>query len=307
MNPLLTVVSGIVQGKEFIRAIAYIDQLKERRSTASRIYKIVSDDWSSGEWSSSVFDLEWSAIEFCLLPRPTLKMVIMSENGTIMIAGSQGPQTYQVAPGTSGPEGYGPLRSMCAVGEAIYLVGMGRQVYRVTTDGEWSVHEEGLTRPSEEHEVCGFNAIHGLVEERLYAVGFRGEIWMYENHGWRGVDSPTDLVLHCVRLQSDKEVYVGGGHGALLHGRGDRFELLESGTEDDIWSMEIFRDKLYFCTEKSVYVKDGEAITKLELGVDNEVLRSVHSSDDMICVFGPKVIMQSYDGESWRRIALGAR
>jgi hypothetical protein len=247
MTSEFTIVSGNVQDTEVFRVIAFIDQLREKRSTASGVYKYTAVD---GKWS--IFNLDWSAIDLCMIKHPDLTLAIMSESGTIMLVNKDGYKTIQIAPGTSGPSGYGPLRNIHSLESSAYVVGMSRQVYRILADGTWTTFEDGILRPSAIEDVCGFNSIHGVGENLLYAVGFNGEIWINKSGKWAQVQSPTNVILHCVRVINKENVFIGGQGGILLHGTNEIFATIDTNINNDIWSMEVFRDRLYFCTEKKL-------------------------------------------------------
>jgi len=294
-----TIVAGDVQGEEVFRVIAFIDQLREKNSTSCGVYK---HDSSDDKWV--IFNLDWSGIGLSVIREPDVTLVIISEFGNILLAGRDNYKIITVSPGLEGPEGYGPLREIYAIGSSAYIVGMSRQIYRISYDGSWEIFEEGIVRPSLIKDVCGFNAIHGVSEKLLYVVGFNGEIWVNEGGGWRQVESPTNVVLNCVRVMKSGNVFIGGQNGILLEGSEGLFLVKETGVDEDIWSMDSFNNALYFCTEKKLFVINDNKVSRVDVGVNHDVFRSIRSQDNVICIFGPKIILKSRDGKKWKRISL---
>ncbi len=294
----LTIVAGNVQDSQVIRVIAFIDQLREKRSTSSGVYKHTANN---GKWT--IFNLDWTAIDLCFIEEPAPTLVIISESGTVVLINNDGYKTIELSTGTNGPGGYGPLRDLCAIDSAAFVVGMGRQIYRISADGLWSNFDNGVTRPSAIGDVCGFNSVHGINENLLYTVGFNGEIWVYEFGKWAQAESPTNVVLHCVRVVNERCVYIGGQKGLLLKGTGGVFISIDTGLDHDIWGMEVFKDKLYFCTEKKLYVVINDKVDEVDIDVEHDTLRSIHSCKDIMYVFGPKNILKSNDCKEWERLS----
>jgi len=294
MTSDFTIVSGNVQDDNVFRVIAFIDQLRDKGSTASGVYKytFVDEKWK-------IFNLDWTAIDLCVVTNPNLTLFILSETGLVMIINKDGYNTVEVSPGISGPSGYGPLRCLYSINSSVFAVGMGRQVYRISVDGSWKIFENGLQRPSDIGNVCGFNSIHGISENLLYAVGFNGEIWINNLGKWTQIQSPTNVILHCVRVMNDNRVFIGGNNGILLEGVDSAFFIIDTGIDDDIWGMEVFKGKLYFCSEKALYTVNDSRVDVVDIGEEYGTLRGLHSCESVICVFGPKTILKSNDGEKW--------
>src|ERR1035437_4325150 len=231
--------SGFVQDRGTMRVIAQIDELVDAGATASRVMK-----WVSGNWSQ--FSLEWSAVRVCQLAEPP-QVFVLGPGGEILVGSSKGaPQEEALDETMQGPQGRGPLRDLRWIDKHLYAAGMSRQVYRREGVGIWRHRDEGTVLPLGSKTVAGFNSIDGLSEDDLYAVGFGGEIWRCLKGRWRQSESPTNVVLHRVRVVRDDLAYACGQAGVLLRGRGDGWEQIDHGaTEDDLWDAELYGGRIF--------------------------------------------------------------
>lgn len=192
------------------------------------------------------------------------------------------------------------VRSVAAIDETIYTVGMSRQVHKRTGSLGWMEIDQDVVYRGDDAAV-GFNAIDGFDSEEVYTAGLNGEIWRFDDHRWHSIQTPTNAPLHSLCCAKDGYVYIGGKSGILIRGRHDTWAVLEIDFEDAIWDIHSFRDTLYLLTTDGIYLYFDGNFKKIR----NELLdygdfQRISSSKDRLWVFGRKKIVQ-YDGKSWRQ------
>jgi hypothetical protein len=291
--------SGFVQDHGTIRVIAQIDELADAGSSASRIMKWVAKD---EKWSQ--FSFEWSAVRVCVIAEP-LQLFVLGPDGEVLVGSSRGDTRETIDETKEGPQGRGPLRDLRRIGDQLYVAGMSRQVYRRSGVGSWSHRDEGVVLPLGSKSVAGFNSIDGVSEDDFYAVGFGGEIWRCLKGRWRKIESPTNVVLHRVRVIRTDLVYACGQEGVLLRGTGDAWEQIDhSVTENDLWDIEWYRDRLYAAHDDGLFVlTSADDLEAVDFGTRAEITcRHLHSDDGVLLSSGPKDVLYTADGDKWRDI-----
>jgi hypothetical protein len=207
-----------------------------------------------------------------------------------------------------GPDDHGFIRDLRAIGHHLYAAGMGRQVYRRLGDGRWVRFDEGvLNNPSHFLDVTGLNGIDGLADDEIYAAGFNGEIWHCFKGRWERIDSPTNLILECVRVVTSDQVYVCGQAGTLFRGHGPAWDSIEHAeTEDDFWGMEWFRDKLYLTTREDLFqLVDDLRLEPIDLNVEGpRTFGRLHAALGALWSFGPEHIFWTEDGNRWNEVVM---
>jgi hypothetical protein len=229
--------------------------------------------------------------------------VAISEDGQCSIFSKSGvEQDEYIKIDGSNPSNRGPLRNGVTIGNEIIVVGMDRQVYRRTAHGEWILMEHGLVRPSQ-NEITGFEAIAGLDLSKLYAVGWDGQIWLYQSDSWRQINSPTNQILTSVCIDEAGVAYACGRNGLLLVGSEDTWEVLEdTNCPDDLWSVACFKGQIYVASLWRLYKlvdRSLELISDEETGASSYSIISVNNS--LLWSIGAKDVV-AYDGINWVRI-----
>jgi hypothetical protein len=151
-------------------------------------------------------------------------------------------------------------------------------------------------------DIAGFMSMHGLDEFDLYAVGFNGEIWRRLNAVWQPLSSPTNVVLHCVRMLAHDKVYVCGQRGVILRGNGRYFEAIDAGfMEDDLWSLQEFRGAVYLASERALYrLRPDDSLEEVDTGLDEKrTYGHLHANDGVMWSFGSKHLAWTEDGRTW--------
>jgi len=289
--------SGFVQSHEFARVIAQDDELLAADVNHSLIMK-----WNEADQEWSYFDLDWIATRLWVMFEPNIQLFATGPAGIVSVVTAQDDNEEMIDDSPEGPCGHGDIRDLRLIGEHLYVTGMGRQVYRRDGLNKWSRQDMGLVQPLGTLEVSGLNAIDGLNESDIYAVGFGGEIWRYKENKWCQNDSPTNLVLHCVRVIRSDLVYASGQAGILLRGYGNIWESIEhDATDEDLWGMEWFNGKLYVTCDDGLFVlTDSDKLKKADMGLgDSWTCRHLHANDGVMWSFGPKHLAWTEDGKKW--------
>lgn len=257
--------------------------------------------WIDGEWQGE--SLPWSALSAAIAQVPKQQLVAMGASGKILVIGQGEIVEEDILEGQPRSEKDGSsLREVREVEGKVYAVGMDRQAYRRDGAGLWKRIDEGL--PPGGKEVVGLESLHGFTSRDLYAVGWDGEIWRYDGQRWRGVSSPTNLLLNRVLCAGDGWVYACGQAGILLRGKGDQWTVIEQeDISEDIWDLEWFAGKLYLSTSQFLYTLGATGHPELvDFGEDvPETCYHLSAAAGVLWSIGAKDIM-AFDGEEWKRI-----
>ena len=294
--------SGFVEDKNTGRVIAQIDELKDAGATDSELLKWTRTD---RKWYS--FDLSWHATRICVLHKPELQVIAVGPDGIVAVGSTAGVTEEEIDNSDDGPKRRGDIRDLRIIGKHAYVAGMSRQVYRREGPNIWTRQDAGVVQPLGTFEVAGINSIDGLSEMDIYAVGFGGEIWRFVRNKWRQIDSPTNLVLHRVRViaNTNNLVFACGQEGTLLRGHGDTWEHVEHDTtSEDLWGMEWFNDELYVACDEGLFVlSDTDTLEKIDMSLGAEwTCRHLHANDGVMWSFGPKHICWTEDAKKWNDV-----
>ncbi len=194
------------------------------------------------------------------------------------------------------------VRSVVAISDVFYAVGMRRQVYKRTSKSNWVEIDQGVQYLGERIDI-GFNAIDGYGNTEIYAAGSNGELWLYDNNLWHEIQIPTNVHLHSLYCASDGYVYISGKLGVLIRGRYDSWEILDIDIKETIWDIHWFENKLYLITNTGIYFYIDSIIEKVQDELlDYKGFLRFSSSKDTLWVFGQKKIVQ-FDGLTWSECA----
>ena len=182
---------------------------------------------------------------------------------------------------------------------------MSRMVYsRAMESSEWLRIDDGARVASGSAEIAGFKSIDGDGLGRYIAVGFYGDLWLYDERRWRRLTSPTNAKLECVRWVSESRAYIAGGGGILLRGQPDALEIVEqSSTKQTFWSMEWYDDHLYLATrDGSLWRLHDDDIVPVQLSSERAVTTGwLHANDGVLLSVGEHDLLV-FDGHAWRSI-----
>lgn len=295
-----TYVHGLVQDRSTFRAVAQIDVLNARNTPNTSMVK-----WAMPAGDRTVFTMDWFCTRQAICRQAgALTLVYVGPDGREGHATQAGLGQAHVCPEGDGPDVHGVIRDLQTIGEAVYAVGMGRQVYRRAPGGQWARHDAGVLQDAGSLEIVGFNAIHGLTEDDLYAVGFGGEIWRRHHDQWQAIDSPSRVILNAVHVLPDARVLVAGKQGVLILGAGRAWSRLESGITTEIWDIHWFDGHVYLATSDALYRLDDDFTPQridMRLG-PSMTCGQLHADGGVLLSTGRKHQCWSDDGAVWHDI-----
>ncbi len=291
---------GSIQDAQVLRVAAQIDEITD---TGADETEVMMYSLSTRKWLSRT--VEFRVIALTTLPGKPPTLVAMGMGGDVMAGNAQGAWEEHVDDTDDGPRRRGDIRTVTTVGQEVYAAGMGRQLYRREGKGRWVRADEGLVQPRGTLQVSGLNAIDGTGNGDLVGVGFLGEIWERRQGAWSPMDSPTNLILHDVKILGPRLTVACGQEGTLLAYQDTAWEPLEQqATEADIWSLDRFGDQVFFGAEDGLYVtRGGGPLEKVDVGEhSDDPFRRVHCHAGLILAVGTKVVLISKDGRKWQDI-----
>lgn len=199
----------------------------------------------------------------------------------------------------SDPAKRGPIRGGMILNRAVYAVGMHRQVYCRTPDGNWTTLENGLPAVPV-GQVCGYEAVAGFSEDEIYAAGWDGEIVAFDGTSWRIIESPTNNIIVALCAGGDGLIYGCGRNGLVIRGRSDTWEVVaHGGVVDDLWSVAWCDGAVYFSSMSRVYgLTEAGLVVKDLGGLSASTFYSLASRGDVMLSVGPKNVIE-FNGVGW--------
>jgi hypothetical protein len=229
----------------------------------------------------------------------------LATDGRLAINEPNGAHYEQVHKGKNGPGIMRPMNEIRVVGDYFVAVGMRRQAYRrKILKGPWARFDEGVLLDEKSLEIAGFLSVDGTSDKELYAVGYHGEIWMYNAKTWQQLNSPVKTRLECVRCGADGSVLICGENGVVLKGNQKQWQLVDSkGIKDTFTSAAQFKGQwyvtdeeggLYIVKEDGLYAEPDFAKLKASTGrlsTTEAALLSIGETDIIL-----------FDGKKWTRL-----
>jgi len=256
---------------------------------------------AQGKWTGWSANFRVAAVAYA----PRIKTVfLVGQNGGIEATTAVKTWDEVIDPSGNGPSSLRAINGACAVGEHVYAAGMRRQVYRRALDAKtWSRFDNGcFSDPAVSTEIVGFNAIHGLDEAELFAVGLRGEIWCCAAGLWRALDSPTNTSLYTVRCLPGGEVLIGGGLGVLLRGSAKGFVSIEhEATNAPITGIARFAGRTFVADENGrLFDLVGDKLVPVtEVPPPDEGGGQLDANDSAL-IFVRNDVAYLFDGKTWQ-------
>jgi hypothetical protein len=285
--------NAVVRHSRHIYLACAVDELSQQQIAGT-----VFVSWMNGAFSGSLTS-EWNCVGLAMVEEENVqRMVAIGEYGQVLVAGG-GKQLNEQIPAASERES---LRYAKRIGGHVYAAGMGRYVYKRTGFDNWlDISVQPSAAPSD--DTFGFEGIDGFNDREIYAVGWEGEIWLFDGKSWRSEATPTNGILVAACCGGNGVVYAAGRQGLLVRGRRDRWEVLkQDGILDDIWGLCWYDDALYLSTMNSIYRLDGDDPKRINFGRDTpETCFRLVAGDGVMCSVGAKDAML-YDGKKWIRI-----
>jgi hypothetical protein len=187
----------------------------------------------------------------------------------------------------------------------VFVMGAGRQVYRRESVGAWTRFDTGMVNPLGKVELAAIESMAGFGKDEIYAVGWGGEIWLYDGRVWARKPSPTNVRLKNIVCAPDGQVYISGQSGTVLRGRRDAWEVISPDTtEDTIQDMLWFGEKIWATTSKDLFLLDGnDLVSSLSRPKPVSRYQYLDAHDGLLWSFG-ETELAFYDGSSWHDVPL---
>ena len=255
--------------------------------------------WDRGQFSQG--DRNYNAHSLCIINKPELGFVDISEQGYYSVNTVNGLTSGDILESSQPPPKearYGGFRSVSEIAGRAFVVGLRGLVYRLDELKLWTRIDDGLPKS------FNIQAIHGFDATDIYAVGRKGEVWHYDGKVWEKLDMPTNANLTSVKCAADGKVYITGHSGTLLCGSGETWEVINhESTDEDLWDIEWFEDKVYVSSMSSVYrLEEGQRLVKVDFGNDTpKTCYQLSTADGVMWSNGEDDIM-AFDGTVWSRI-----
>ena len=251
--------------------------------------------YSDGKWGG--LRIPFKIKSMSTLGTPSKHFLLLGENGEVSILGSGRDDTEQI-----NREIRLPLTSIVRINDNIYAIGMGRQVYKRENENNWiSLHKEMLLKGPP--KLVGFQTI---IEKKthLYAAGWKGEIWCFNEGEWSEEKSPTNVILSSSTLTNDGKVLFCGQKGTIIIGETGSWEIVKSDLFlGDLLSTVNFQNKIYFSSNEGLFCLENKEVKEISIELDG--YRRSHQKlsivDDCLMSFGEYDIL-IYNGNEWSRI-----
>jgi hypothetical protein len=274
-----TFLSGWVQDRDIIRVTAQIDAIEAAGSTATQRMK-----WerSGPQWSA--FSVDFRQVRILTIQEADgLYLFTISPQGEVSAGHLQSGWEEEVDPSPEGPTGRGDIRDLRVIEGKVYCAGMSRQVYQRVGKNNWRHIDAGVVQP-------------------LIAVGYNGEIWCRKGTRWTQMSSPTNVILHWIRMLEPDHAFSSGQKGVLLEWDGNLWKAVDLGDmEEDIWSIEWFKDHLYMATDERLLRLSSSYRLEEVKGVPdkNSETLELHANDGVLLATGSKHVWITEDGKKW--------
>lgn len=245
---------------------------------------------------------------FCTcLDHQLSKVFVVGEYGQCAMVALDGTLLEeQIAVDGIEPDERGPLRAGIQINGEVVMVGMDRQVYKRSRGGSWMSMETGLpVLQTDSLSVSGFEAIAGRSITELVAVGWDGEIWIFDGTQWHPVDSPTNRILTSLCVSPDGTYFAGGRNGLLLRGRGRQWEIIhDTNCPDDIWDLIYFDNQLFAASLSRFYRLTDDVFEQVaEIDAFPKSYAKFSANSEGFWSIGAKAVISFCSKTGWQHIA----
>lgn len=285
-----------VFNKEKVFVAAISDELEDRGEDHALIFRWHQQKWVHWPITTAVGSL-------CVVDKPETMVFAMGIDGIVHVIKAPPNAIEVVDDSDNGPSKLVHLKCIRLIGNHVYVAGMARRVYRRETAGTWTAIDAGVFVPRAERDRgVGFNAIDGVSEQAIYAVGYDGEIWRYDGRRWYQEPSLTNVALTCVRCIGSDTVYAAGLAGVVLRSVNGTWETLNhDATQDDFWGMTVFEGRLYLAAYEGLFVVDGNDLLSVDMNLPERASTAyLDAKDGVMWSVGQKDLAYTDDGTIWK-------
>jgi hypothetical protein len=254
------------------------------------------------DWS--FHDFAWSGVSLDTCLNPKLQCYVLGRDGEILVASDAGFNEERIEDQSLSPLNRGPLQKLRIIDNTVLAVGMGRQAYKRIDFNVWVRFENGLPEPPPNPTIVGFNSIDGNTSNNLYAVGWGGEIWHYNGHQWMSIESPTNVILHDVKVIGDDAIYICGNTGVILKGYLHNWEIIEYKGPISNWrTMAWFHGILFIADGHDLYSLNGNLMSPVKVSTKGFFPAiCLHSTGQSLMAVAADSAYMTSDGENWVEI-----
>jgi hypothetical protein len=259
----------------------------------------------------------WGAVAFAAdcLHRPLCahspsdgEILVVDYNGEVFTIGFQGKRQWD----DNGIPQRG-IKGLKNISGTLYAVGLGRSVFRRDGFDAWTPISRDLAEQTGADAAqarergnqpvwTGFDCIDGFNSDHdLYAAGGSGDVWWYDGARWYPVDIPLPTMqITGICCADDGLVYIVGRFGAVLRGRGDRWEVLQTKVKADFSDVACFQGKVYVASPARLFVVDQDRLDWVRY--DARLVLANHGhlyvAHDMMMTAGTSSAAL-FDGQRW--------
>jgi hypothetical protein len=251
-----------------------------------------------GAWAN--YEIDAPVVAHCAIETNGRHVFSLTPYGDVHVAGPSGFswETLDADPATS-PHHLRHMRSICAVGESLFAVGMGRMAYERSPQGKWNRIDEGMRNLAG----GGLLSVDGSTRECVYACGFGGELWCFNGKMWRCIESPIKVKLEQVLVLSPDEVATCGARGLVALSDGGRWKVMQpTVSKATLWGLAKFGDEIYVSDSAQIYRLKGDALEPVALPSDRSITTGrLHSCGSVLWSIGESDLL-AFDGSTWRLV-----
>lgn len=231
-----------------------------------------------------------------------LNTYALGEDGQVKVIEKEMVWDADISSTPAWQKGRGPVRRIRGLGDYVYVVGMGRQVYRLSPKQDLHAWEWLEVPDSKDGTVVGFETIASVGDD-LVCAGWRGEIWRFHEGVWKQEESGTKLLITDMTTVGDT-LYACGLGGLILRNVSGVWETLpQDGFTKDLFSIVAYEGQIFLASLTGFYTLVDGKVTPIDFG-DISTPTTAHTVclvEGGIAACGAKdmLIMQ---GGVWRRL-----
>lgn len=207
------------------------------------------------DWIRYSVEVDWAAIAMASIQYSNAVDLL------VVAFGVQG-QFWELEPGRSAqrigqlPEEVTDITNAVAALDAIWICGMDRITWKRDSNGKW--HDYSAPPGTDDDGVVGFSALAQTGRDSLVAVGWRGEIWWFNESGWDKQDSGSNANFNGVTAKPHGEVVVVGDRGAIVEGSIGRWQAYATSAAFNLQDVCYFDGEVFVCSDFEIFFwRDG--------------------------------------------------
>lgn len=257
--------------------------------------------WLNGNWGILHFDLDLTALtQFVDESKSYKAWWMIGKRGEVIEVVKGNPTIHQIKTAGTGVGKYGYIEDLKVIGNSLFICGVRRQVYQYI-DNNWQLISQNIM-PSDGDKYTDFEAIDGINENCLYAVGSDGTIFHFDGANWIQLDSPTNVHFSDVCCVDKNNIWVCGDNGIVLHGSQQQWHVISDDNDltENWWAIEEYNGDIYIAGDDVLGIIVDGVIEEVDIGKKISTGR-LHSNDGRLWSVGESDIFV-FDGQTWTEI-----